>query len=173
VIFEGSLAKLDELNLYNNELSGTIPEELYYLKRLRFLKIAKNNLEGSLASAIGNSTHLVELEVGYNSLTGTLPLEMENMAFLELLSISNNTFQGPIPTFLGQMEHLSHLYLQYSGLTGPIPETFCNGTPRRKRKIVVDCEITAPLCSCCDTSDANATVKVECYKDSPWIKDLN
>jgi hypothetical protein len=177
VIFEGSLEKLDELNLNYNELTGTIPKELYKLQHVRFLKVARNNLEGSLASEIGNSTRLVELEMGDNSFTGTLPTEMVEMKYLELLSINNNRFNGTIPAFLGRMQHLSILYLHESGLTGPIPETFCepprSGRKALKRKIVVDCDDKTRLCSCCSKTDKNATVKMECYKESPWIEGSN
>jgi Leucine-rich repeat (LRR) protein len=44
---------LTELNLANNQLTGIIDENLWFLPQLRVLDLSHNNLIGSISSAIG------------------------------------------------------------------------------------------------------------------------
>jgi Leucine-rich repeat (LRR) protein len=44
---------LTELNLANNQLSGIIDENLWFLPQLRSLDLSQNNLTGSISQAIG------------------------------------------------------------------------------------------------------------------------
>jgi hypothetical protein len=125
-------------------------------------------LTGSIPTEIGLAKSLVELELGVNQFSGTLPSKIEQLDHLELLGVNNNTLQGTIPGFLGRMTHIRHLQLYESGLTGTLPETFCNATRRVKRVVVVKCD-QERYCSCYSRTDANATARVECISDFPWL----
>lgn len=44
---------LTELRLNNNQLSGIIDENLWFLPQLRMLDLNQNNLSGTISSSIG------------------------------------------------------------------------------------------------------------------------
>ena len=66
------------LSLYENRLSGTIPEELGNLSRLKELSLSSNQLSGEIPSELGNLSNLEELHLYQNELGGTIPVELGN-----------------------------------------------------------------------------------------------
>jgi Leucine-rich repeat (LRR) protein len=134
--------------LSRNNLTGSIPRELYWLTSLESIDLAVNRVKGSIASdhiqALQNLRQLSfpaneltgpipsglsvlsKLEIlyfGKNFMTGTLPMEL---AFLNntltQLTIHSNNFRGTIPSRLSELSHLTLLGLNYLPfLTGTIP----------------------------------------------------
>ena len=80
-----STGSLNELFLYNNELSGPIP------------------------SYLGNSTGLTSLQLGSNKLTGSVPPSLGNLVNLTTLNLGNNSLTGSIPSSLGNLVRLTTL----------------------------------------------------------------
>ena len=58
----GELASLNltAIDLLENELTGTVPEELYTLTELNYLNLGFNKLTGTVASELGNMNKLSE-----------------------------------------------------------------------------------------------------------------
>eukprot|EP00211_Chloroparvula_japonica_P009359 CAMPEP_0119120656 /NCGR_PEP_ID=MMETSP1310-20130426/1604_1 /TAXON_ID=464262 /ORGANISM="Genus nov. species nov., Strain RCC2339" /LENGTH=171 /DNA_ID=CAMNT_0007110145 /DNA_START=64 /DNA_END=576 /DNA_ORIENTATION=+ len=88
---------VDQLDLSENQLKGTIPPELVQL------------------------TALVWMWMGNNQLTGTIPSELGQVSALEWLWFNDNLFNSTIPTELGQLSSLTHLWMGNNQLTGRIP----------------------------------------------------
>lgn len=91
-----------ELNLYNKNLSGTIPSE------------------------IGNLINLTRLDLTYNQLTGNIPIEIGNLTNLTFFSLKDNAFTGPIPSEVGNLSKLDFLRLANNQLNGEIPVEICD-----------------------------------------------
>ncbi len=91
----GSLAQLQELNLFNNQLTA-LPE------------------------AIGSLTQLQELDLSYNQLTA-LPEAIGSLAQLQKLSLANNQLIK-LPEAIGSLAQLQSLNLYHNQLT-TLPES--------------------------------------------------
>ena len=119
----GDLTRLEELALFDNELSGSIPSELGRLANLKWLYLFDNELTGPIPGELGNLANLEWLTLKSNRLTGPIPPELGNLASLETLSLWDNQLTGPIPPELGQLAGLVRLYLTSNRLSGAIPDT--------------------------------------------------
>ncbi len=117
------------LDLYYNNLSGTLPSELFNLTELTYLKIKSNaNLTGSIPSEIGNLTSLEHLELSGNNLTGNIPTEIGNASNLQYLNIRYNALEGTIPSEIGNLTNLQYLNLGKNNLNGSIPSSLTSLT---------------------------------------------
>ena len=121
-----SVEDTDTLNLFNNQLTGSIPSEIGYLTNLINLYLNNNQLTGPIPPEIGNLTNLTHLYLQSNSLTGSIPPEIGNLTNLTDLSLSFNSFMGSIPPEIGNLTNLTHLNLGFNSFIGEIPEYFCN-----------------------------------------------
>ena len=96
-----SVKNTTELDLYNNQLTGSIPPEIGNLTNLTYLNLGINQLTGSIPPEIGNLTNLVQLGLYENQLTGEIP---ESICDLNInwsnddFNISNNQLCPPYPS---------------------------------------------------------------------------
>ncbi|KAL2316996.1 hypothetical protein Fmac_030872 [Flemingia macrophylla] len=119
---------LEQLILFNNLLSGPIPEELGKLHSLTTIKLLKNNLSGPIPSSIGDLANLKTLQLSYNKLDGSIPTTFGNLTKLTELSMQENGLCGSIPASIGNLVNLKKLGLAVNYLSGPIPSSFRNLT---------------------------------------------
>ena len=110
-----------ELNLSENELSGSIPPELGNLSKLEWLVLSQNSLNGTIPSELSNLSKLSLMSVFSNELSGSIPPELGNLANLEGLSLGANRLSGTVPPELGSLTKLTLLYLHSNQLSGSIP----------------------------------------------------
>ena len=110
-----------ELNLSENELSGSIPPELGNLSKLEWLALSQNSLNGTIPSELGYLSKLSGLSLFSNQLSGSIPTELGELTNLEGMSISGNRLSGTVPPELGNLTKLSVLYLHSNQLNGSIP----------------------------------------------------
>ena len=101
-----------------------IPEELYFLG-LEELDLSNSMLTGTLSSEIGQMTMLKHLALESNALSGQIPTEIGLLNNLEELVLSNNEWVGQLPDISG-LTSLRGLYFDNTGgsgggLTGPLP----------------------------------------------------
>ena len=96
----GSAARVVDLDLVDNNLTGTIPEELGQLRGLESLDLGGNHLKGTVPSSLSQLTKLTSLTLYDNGLSGRLPnplirkwlsgaldLRAENMLLTEVSEI--------------------------------------------------------------------------------------
>ena len=120
-----NLSNLRVLNLYRNQLSGTIPEELGDLSNLAFLSLDTNQLSGTIPEKLGELSNLVYLNLFKNQLSGQVPEELGELSNLLRLDLSDNKLSGQVPEKLGELGELSKLVdlaLSNNQLSGMIPE---------------------------------------------------
>lgn len=144
----GPDGRVDALLLENNNLSGSIPDELYDLKgltairafgnqltgalkpeigglaELRLLHLASNGLTGAIPPELGNLDKLTTLQLHSNRLSGTLPPRLGDLTSLHVLSLAGNDLEGPVPPELGKLVNLRQFIVSSTRLSGPLPETF-------------------------------------------------
>ncbi|HEY9623287.1 MAG TPA: DUF4347 domain-containing protein [Crinalium sp.] len=122
----GNLANLKTLVLRQNKLSGTISSALGQLGSLTYLNLRDNQLSGSIPSELGNLSSLQELYLYRNQLSGTIPSELANLNSLQTLSLQSNQLSGTIPVALSNLSNLTNLNLGGNQLSGSIPIALSN-----------------------------------------------
>jgi hypothetical protein len=122
----GEFKHLTDLNLSNNHLSGPIPEDIGNLEQLWYLELQYNQLTGKIPKEIGNLKKIRFINLTDNKLGGTIPPEIGQLTYLEYLSLISNSFHGGIPKEIGNLGHLQALALGRNKLSGDIPGSLSN-----------------------------------------------
>ena len=107
--------RVTHLNLANNNLVGTLPDELGNLTSLTALTLNENQLTGEIPAL---SASLVYVYLGDNLLTGAIP-DLSGLTRLQLLSLEQNQLTGEIPALSATV---AYVYLSDNLLTGEIPD---------------------------------------------------
>ena len=81
---------IQELNLSNNALDGSLQAEIRHLQNLKVLNLSNNKFTG-VPAEVGQLKNLEILDLSNNQLTG-LPYELGNLSKLKLLDISGNAY---------------------------------------------------------------------------------
>ena len=90
-----------ELDLSQNQLTGSIPPEIGQLTNLTTLELEYNQLTGPIPPEIGNLTNLTELRLEDNQLTGRIPESICNLNLewnTSNFNIDNNQLWPPYPS---------------------------------------------------------------------------
>ena len=85
----GNVTRID---LTGNDLSGTLPPEIWNLVNLESLYLHTNKLTGSIPSELGNLVNLQRLMLYDNQFTGSIPPEIVSMVNLDSMLLYNNKF---------------------------------------------------------------------------------
>ena len=121
---ECSDGALINLFLDNNNLAGTIPDEIGLLSNsMLSLRMMENRLEGHIPLTFKFLTNMKDLELRSNNITGPIPTTLGLLTRLENLFVQDNKLQGAIPTEISQWTSLRELWLNANNLVGPIPST--------------------------------------------------
>ncbi|KAJ0094078.1 hypothetical protein Patl1_15617 [Pistacia atlantica] len=94
---------------------------------LKVLRLAMNNLEGSIPSSFAKSsieTLVLSDQNSISKLNGSVAV-LQNMTSLTLVSLYANNFTGPLPDF-SRLNSLEHLDLKGNQLTGIVPFSLVN-----------------------------------------------
>lgn len=118
--------RVNNISLFDNNLSGELPEALNMLSELNILSLSNNNLSGTLPEEIGTLSNLTELSLSNNNFTGALPESITNLIKLEILFLDNNEFSGEIPAGLTGLDRLEWIYAEKNQFSGNLPVGFSN-----------------------------------------------
>ncbi|CAB9516348.1 LRR receptor-like serine threonine-protein kinase [Seminavis robusta] len=116
---------LESLHLGNNQLSGPLPARWFETlhdgnAKLINLQISSNRLTGTIPSELGISP-LKTLGLRNNSLTGSLPLDLFHMGSFKSLDFVQNDLTGTLPSEIGLLTHLHYIFLSHTGIAGTLP----------------------------------------------------
>ena len=121
--------RVTAIELSDNLLDNTLPNEIGDLSELRILNLSWNRHEGDNGPYLPGFVHN---DLGWNGgLGGTIPSTLGNLSKLETLNFGVNFFTGSIPTSLGNLVNLRELVLYWNDLSGSIPSALGNLTSLR------------------------------------------
>ncbi len=118
-VITDSNGRVTNLRQPNNNMIGTLPDELGSLTELQYLYLNDNQLSGPVPASLANLTKLVDFYLRANDFSGPLP-DFSGFTNLRLLELQENKFKGPIPN-LSRLTQLQKLWLQDNALSGSIP----------------------------------------------------
>ena len=87
-------------------VNGTLPEDIFNLEKLQYLRIVDTNIEGELSPRIGDFKNIMYLSLYGNQFSGSLPPELTHLNLIENgrqgpyvpgLDLGNNHFSGKVP----------------------------------------------------------------------------
>ncbi|XP_022637442.1 DNA damage-repair/toleration protein DRT100-like [Vigna radiata var. radiata] len=117
--YDRNLHFMTLIDMSSNNLSGTIPPQLFSLIGLHSLNLSNNKLEGEIPNEIGNMKNLESLDFSTNQLGGEIPESLSRLSFLGYLNLSFNNLTGKIPPGT-QLQGFSVLsYMGNHDLCGP------------------------------------------------------
>ncbi|KAG8069956.1 hypothetical protein GUJ93_ZPchr0006g40873 [Zizania palustris] len=114
----GKFTSITTIDLSNNNIGGTIPEDLPVTLQRFFM--SDNQLTGSIPVTLSNLQSLTAMSLNGNHLDGKLPDAFDSLTSLVNFDISSNNFSGPLPTSLGSMSSLTTLHMQDNQLSGTL-----------------------------------------------------
>nr|XP_051210655.1 receptor-like protein EIX2 [Lolium perenne] len=117
-----SWKNLQELKVFDTNISGMTLQFVSNLSSLRMLEIGHNQLSGSVPMEIGMLTNLSYIDLSNNILSGSLPVEIGTLTELTYLDLSNNNLSGSLPVEIGTLTKLTYLDLSNNNLSGVISE---------------------------------------------------
>nr|VDC89073.1 unnamed protein product [Brassica oleracea] len=136
-----------ELNLENNRIKGTLPQNLVFPNLAAFdlssnnfqgpfprwttyatqLHLYQNNFSGSLPADIHVlMPRLKNIKLFHNSFTGEIPSSLCELTGLETLNLRNNRFSGSFPKCWRPSSELYEIDASENSISGQIPESLCN-----------------------------------------------
>jgi Leucine-rich repeat (LRR) protein len=90
-------AHVKGLDIWNNEMTGSIPKELGNLSQLQRLDLRDNDLSGSIPKELGNLIKLKILQLSGNQLGGTIPSSLANLTNIAYFAIDGNCLSAADP----------------------------------------------------------------------------
>jgi Leucine-rich repeat (LRR) protein len=118
-----NFSSLQILSLSGNQLSGPIPPAIGQLSQVLNLDLSRNLLSGEIPPEIGNCLHLTYLDMSQNNLSGTIPSDISNIHILNYINMSRNHLNQNIPKSLGTMKSLTTADFSFNDLSGKLPES--------------------------------------------------
>ncbi|TVU12394.1 hypothetical protein EJB05_46035, partial [Eragrostis curvula] len=115
-----NLTELISLDLSNNNLSGSIPQEVASLTKLEIWWMFDNYIGGPVPEFIQNLANLTDLRIYGMELQGPIPTNFSKLANLEYLMLGDLGGNHSSFGFIANWANLSTLSLRKCGLTGQL-----------------------------------------------------
>ncbi|KAL7568835.1 hypothetical protein ACA910_007248 [Epithemia clementina (nom. ined.)] len=128
----GLASFLEELDLGENKIGGSLPDGLFECKRLLKLFLHDNQFTGTLSDQFSELRHLTHLYLGLNQFEGPFPVGLGSPAnsssarSLTFLSLYKNKLSGSIPPNL-HYRFMYYLDLSHNSFTGHLPLDWSEG----------------------------------------------
>eukprot|EP00797_Seminavis_robusta_P023596 Sro38_g023590.1 LRR receptor-like serine threonine-protein kinase (399) ;mRNA; r:23241-24437 len=108
------------LSLMQNNLAGTLPEELAMMANtLDELELTRNyNIQGTIFTQIGHMQELWKVQLFKNSMTGTIPSQVGLLSKIKLFGLFENQFTGAIPREFWNLSSLRQVAVSRNQFTG-------------------------------------------------------
>ncbi len=110
------------IRLPDNNLVGTLPDDITMLTSLRVLELNSNSISGPIPSSdFDNLDSLEELDLQHNELTGSIPSGIDQLTSLQFLTLNSNSLNGSFPAGITSLVELVTVRLDNNRLTGSLP----------------------------------------------------
>ncbi|XP_027179698.1 probable leucine-rich repeat receptor-like protein kinase At5g63930 isoform X2 [Coffea eugenioides] len=127
----GSFTSLYLLNLSQNSLASKIPDTVTKLGRLGVLDLHSNRLWGplNLVFQMQSSGGLTYIDLSDNSFSNDIEqADMGTQQGIQYLNLSHNFLHGKVPTSVGKLQSLQTLDLSYNRFDSVLPESLANAS---------------------------------------------
>ena len=138
-----------------NDLSGTIPEELYYFKdSLEELSLSGGSISGTIPSFLSKMTKLESLALNDNCLSGAIPEGLDtNLPVLKRFSVINNgDLYGSLNGFCNSNEYATEGILAVASEC-PLPLTMGDDDIELVESRDMYEGLECDCCICCDRNN--------------------
>jgi CHU_C Type IX secretion signal domain len=126
-VYLNNFGCVHQMNLFDNNVGGTLPSGIDSLSNLTLLLLSKNKIGGKIPERLGNMTKITHLDFSFNQLTDTIPQSFGNLRDLELCYLgANNALTGKIPSSFGNFTKIKELMFNECDLFGTIPSELGN-----------------------------------------------
>ncbi|KAM7489932.1 hypothetical protein LguiB_027416 [Lonicera macranthoides] len=126
-----SFSSLRELYLFGNKLNGSFPKHFGQSCPLEYLDVSENELNGSLPEeSIGELSNLKSLDVSFNLLTLEFSSDWTPRFQLDIIKLSNCNLGPHFPEWLRSQNNFSILDISSAGISDTIPHWFWDLSPR-------------------------------------------
>lgn len=137
----GQLSELRVLDLkWNERLTGSIPEELYDLRKLEVLNLRMTSITGELSPKIGQWVEMDTLNLRTFTfqqevypyvrnkalMTGKLPKEIGQLKKMRYLDLGRQGFSGELPEEIGNCVALEEIDTELCKFSGELPSSMRN-----------------------------------------------
>ena len=116
----GKAPALETIHLTDNEITGSLPAELFEVKSLRKFLANYNHFSGKIPPEIENLTELSELYLYHNMLTGEIPPQLGKLSNLTTITLAENSFHGTLPTELNNLVNIKVFAIQRESVDGSL-----------------------------------------------------
>lgn len=116
-----------QLELFQRDVSGTLPAQLADLDQLAVFNVSGNKLSGTLPVEYGAgwSSTLIVFAVSSNSITGTIPTSYSSWKNISAVDMSNNRLSGTLPANFSQWgSTLIFFTVKLNQLSGSLPQSY-------------------------------------------------
>lgn len=113
---------LGEIEMYQNRLSGVLPDSWGALTKMKSFLMQGNQFTGTLPASYGAWKIATGVTINYNKLVGTLPASWSGMEGVLEINLQGNALHGTIPSSWSAMKSLQFFHINSNwGLTGCMP----------------------------------------------------
>ncbi|XP_027335176.1 probable leucine-rich repeat receptor-like protein kinase At5g49770 isoform X3 [Abrus precatorius] len=148
-----SLTELDTVDLsYNTGLTGTIPQEIGNLKKLKSLALVGCGFNGPIPDSIGSLKQLNFLALNSNKFSGNIPRAFGNLSNINWLDLAENQLEGPIPVSDNQgrlgldlLLNAQHFHMGTNKLSGQIPAKLFNSNMKLEHALFDDNQLEGSI----------------------------
>jgi hypothetical protein len=120
-VCDGESTTVKQLYMWNNNLTGTIPDEVGAWTDLKSTQLSGNlQLSGTLPTSLSRWKKLQEFYAFDNHLSGTLP-SIDAWSQLNTLDVFGNQLSGSLPSGLSALTQLRVFNVDRNRLTGSLP----------------------------------------------------
>ncbi|URE45073.1 Leucine rich repeat N-terminal domain [Musa troglodytarum] len=112
------LARLQNLSLAGNALTGRLVPGLGGVSSLRRLDLSSNQFYGPIPGRITELWGLTYLNLSWNNLSKGFPAGIRNLQQLRVLDLRSNGLRGDIGTLLSELRNIDYVDLSSNDFTG-------------------------------------------------------
>ncbi|XP_062184231.1 receptor-like protein 39 [Phragmites australis] len=120
------------LDLSYNYFSGHVPSCLVD-GHLTVLKLRQNQLEGTLPDDIKGGCASQTIDLNGNQIAGKVPRSLSNCNDLQVFDVGNNNFDGSFPGWMMKLPKLRVLVLRSNRFSGPVSKVPTDGDENTTR----------------------------------------
>lgn len=115
--------RVKEINLVNNNLSGTLSSSIGDITTLEKINIWNHTLAGSIPDVFSQMSDLTYVDLSNGDFTGDIP-DWSASTMLSILYLENNQLDGTLPSYIGDMDQLNIFWAKNNELTGCLPSSY-------------------------------------------------